>query len=748
MKTVILAICLVVLAAPPASAQKPDGVKRAGNELKFRVIPRFDGPANDTIFPHAKPAIDAGDWDDAWDLLKAAQTPDSAHKFLKGYVALQSKQPEALALLEEASKDDAFILRGYAARFAAEAASSQANWQAVLDLTQNVSAGLPVADDAQWLAIDAMQQLQKQDGAILALSVWIDKHPHDSRIPAARVQLADLLMKSAPERAAQVAYQVLIDDPLDALASQARARVVTATTALPEAKKAQFALDSMDIRLARWRAMYRRHQSQGLVDELSKTADKLPAEHRCEGQFLVAHSLTKLRKHAESVPWYAKIISQCDKGDWRLRSLYLGGKARWNAGKLDQARVWFEKLWTDFPTHSYADDAMYFAARILQEQGNTAAAAKLVQRQLEEYPEGDMASDAFWLEIRRSFEKHAYVQVVRQIDALKHTNEGDLYSRGRLAYFRARALQRAGKTDEAATAFGHVISAYPMSYYALLAFQRLGPGDGPWVCPGIVACDVTTSAFAAIPKAPQDPAYDRAALLLQMGLATLARPEILRLESSNASDPNMLWFLADRLDRAGAYTLSHDIARRKILGWDQTYPDPLQRRNWEIAFPRPFDETVRAYAAQRKIPAALIWAIMREESGFNPRIESWANARGLLQLMESTAKAMATLDATRVTTAQLFDPQTNIRLGSRYLQELGEDVGYHPVLMIAGYNGGMGNVEKWLRDSDSKDLDLFVEDIPFGQTRNYTKRVLLSFWVYTWLYADGKVPRFPMRLPR
>jgi len=69
------------------------------------------------------------------------------------------------------------------------------------------------------------------------------------------------------------------------------------------------------------------------------------------------------------------------------------------------------------------------------------------------------------------------------------------------------------------------------------------------------------------------------------------------------------------------------------------------------------------------------------------------------------------------------------------------------VLMIAGYNGGMGNVGRWLKEADSPDLDLMIEDIPFGQTRNYTKRVLLSFWVYSWLYGEGQVPRFSMTLP-
>ncbi|MEZ4462129.1 MAG: transglycosylase SLT domain-containing protein [bacterium] len=747
MKKVILAIWLVIASTATASAQQPNAIKRAGNEQVFRVIPRFETSTRSTPLAAARTAIDDGNWDAAWKLVASTTPADTSEVFLKGYLALQAGRPEAQALLAKASLDDSFVLQRYAARYAAQAALLAKEYQAALGFAGKVGNGLPISDDAQWIAISALKELKKTDEAAAALAIWLEKHPRDSRATQARVDLATLVIASNPALAAKTAYKVLEDDPLDANAAAARQLVEKAAKKLPAKEAAAFALNSDALKFARWRAMYRTHQSDAVVDELGKVAAKLPQKYWCEGHFLVAHSLTKLRKHANSVPWYEKIVAKCDTGDWRLRALYLGGKGRWNAGQRDGARQWFEKLWTLYPTHSYADDAMYFSARILEEDGNTKAAAQAVQKQLATYPDGDMAADAFWLEVRRLFESKKYADVVRLIDGATTPAEPDLYSRGRLAYFRARALELSDHKAPAQQAYKKVIDDYPMSYYGLLAFQRLDTGGGDAVCPGQTWCSVTTTPFADITPLSTDPAYNRAALLLDMGLASLARAEILALENKNAAHPDTLWFLADQLDKAGAHTLAHDIARRKIQGWDHAYPDAKMRRNWEIAFPHPFDADVRAYAKQRKIPAELIWAIMREESGFNPRVESWANARGLLQLMDSTGKNMAKLDGITIQSDDLFHAKTNIRLGSRYLQDLGESVAFHPVLMIAGYNGGMGNVGRWLKDTTTNDLDLFVEDIPFGQTRNYTKRVLLSYWVYAWLYGSSTVPRFAMTLP-
>lgn len=741
---------LVTMLAFPAFAQDANGLKRAGDQTKFRVIQRFEPPRTKQPhpFPTAKDAIDRGDWSAAWTAVEKLDAPGPVEQFLKGYVALQHQRPEALELLK-ASANHKHPLASYAARFGAQSALAQKKFEDALKLATMVESGLPISDDAQWLAVEALRGLNRPDEALVALGAWLEKHPKDARTPQARLDYARGLSATDPNLAAQQAIAVLRDTPLNGAATEARAFLDGIKKRLKPDLQKQSDPNNAELKMARWRAMYAAHRSEDVVGDISKVAAKLPENQWCEGHFLVAHSLTKLRKHADSVGWYAKVIDRCATEDWRLRSLYLGGKARWNAGQRPEARAWFERLWTEFPTHSYADDAMYFSARILEEDGSAKSAAELIKKQTSKYPDGDMAQDAHWLEVRRLFAQAKYAEAVKRIDQIGTLNEPDLYSRGRARYFRARALELDGKSGEARSGYEQVLKDYPMTYYAFLAFQRLGAKEkGQSLCAKIDACGVETTANPAIGlDGESEPGFVRAEELLALGLETLARAEVLALEGKWAARPDTLWVLADHLDKTGAFTLSHDIARRRIKGWDAAFPHPTARRYWEIAFPRPFQAQIDEWAPKHQVPTALVWAIMREESGFNPRIESWANARGLLQLMSATAERMAKLSGVTFSWDALFEPQTNIRLGTRYLQELGQAVGFHPLLMISGYNGGMGNVGRWFKEAKSTDIDLWVEDIPFGQTRNYTKRVLLSFWVYSWLYGDAPVPRISMEIP-
>src|SRR5690606_22062997 len=118
-------------------------------------------------------------------------------------------------------------------------------------------------------------------------------------------------------------------------------------------------------------------------------------------------------------------------------------------------------------------------------------------------------------------------------------------------------------------------------------------------------------------------------------------------------------------------------------------------------------------ASKQSLGAELVYSIMREESGFDAGIESWANARGLMQLMLPTAQSVAPLAGIPVPNAEdLFLPEQAIPLGTAYLGKLGTQFGQHPIFIIAGYNGGQGNLNRWLGERGDQPLDLWVENIP------------------------------------
>jgi hypothetical protein len=134
------------------------------------------------------------------------------------------------------------------------------------------------------------------------------------------------------------------------------------------------------------------------------------------------------------------------------------------------------------------------------------------------------------------------------------------------------------------------------------------------------------------------------------------------------------------------------------------------------------------------IDRALIYALVRQESGFNPNAKSRDGARGLMQLMPSTASFIARDSGFRKRKRnQLFDPETNLDLGQRYISHLLADqaVGGNLFLLTTAYNGGPGNLNKWQRKMDYRgDPLMFIESLPSRETRLFIERVLANLWIY------------------
>jgi soluble lytic murein transglycosylase len=146
-------------------------------------------------------------------------------------------------------------------------------------------------------------------------------------------------------------------------------------------------------------------------------------------------------------------------------------------------------------------------------------------------------------------------------------------------------------------------------------------------------------------------------------------------------------------------------------------------------------------SADNGIPLSLTWAIMREESSFFPEARSSANALGLMQLIPPTARWMAKGTPHASDEAALKKPEVSIALGTRLLAKLRASFSANEALAIAAYNGGGGAVGRWIAARPQEDFDLFVEEIPFEETRGYLKRVIASEAAYAFLYEPSALPR-------
>jgi soluble lytic murein transglycosylase len=163
-----------------------------------------------------------------------------------------------------------------------------------------------------------------------------------------------------------------------------------------------------------------------------------------------------------------------------------------------------------------------------------------------------------------------------------------------------------------------------------------------------------------------------------------------------------------------------------------------QRAVWTALYPRPYAADINEAAAREQIAEELALAVMRKESGYKPGVVSSADAVGLLQLIVPTGRANAAeIGIQPFERAMLFEPAINIRVGTHYLAKLVAHYNGVAPLAIAAYNAGEHKVDEWLkrasRQKKSVELDWFVEDIPFEQTRNYTRSVVTSWARYAYL---------------
>ena len=145
---------------------------------------------------------------------------------------------------------------------------------------------------------------------------------------------------------------------------------------------------------------------------------------------------------------------------------------------------------------------------------------------------------------------------------------------------------------------------------------------------------------------------------------------------------------------------------------------------WDILFPVRHWEAISEQAARVKIDSNLVLAVIRQESAFNEKARSKANARGLMQILPSTGRKLAKqARITRYNAKKLYQAETNIALGTRYLASLLQQYGKSE-LALAAYNAGDSRVDRWLKEWGNLDMAEFVEQIPFSETRAYVKQVL------------------------
>lgn len=497
-------------------------------------------------------------------------------------------------------------------------------------------------------------------------------------------------------------------------------------------------------------AHFNAHRSEKAISAYTKLlkADKSKKDvpNICDDLYAIARSHVKLRQHTKALPFFKEALSTCKNTDLHIKILYTGAKAAWNAGQNETAINWYQQIIDDYASHSYADDAYNYQALILNGMGKLDEARVKLQKQIAAYPDGDMAKDAYWALLQDLYERGLYEDAVKFVDAnVAHSGEDDLYSQGRLRYFQARAHEQLAQTSDALSKYLLILEQYPLSYYAMLSLGRLeviAPAQAKaWIetYRGRVYTPESAADYC-FNVVSTEPRFEAARQLVRMNYDNDALEELAPLIDS--SDKNIAYEAklarAMILQKLQRHTDSARLAA-SLLTPVEDLPHQAYAA-WLLAYPMPWKAYVTEAAKDNADLFYTTYAIMREESYYNPKAESWANARGLMQVMLPTAQSTAEdLGLKKPSANDLFAPEVAIPIGSAYIAKLNKILVPNPMFVLPGYNAGQGNVGKWMTRFADIDVDLYVEKIPFKEARHYAKRVGTTLWRYRWLY-DKAMP--------
>ena len=295
----------------------------------------------------------------------------------------------------------------------------------------------------------------------------------------------------------------------------------------------------------------------------------------------------------------------------------------------------------------------------------------------------------------------------------------------RWRYWRARALERLGQTEQSEALFRAL--TLERDPYGFFAADRLGvtPDLGPQALPRDASAQAQIMNLAGIQRALELRTVDMDAAAVRELYAAI--------EDLNPSGRLQTGLL---LNRIGWYAPS--IA---LMAESQQWDDLLAR------FPLPFRERVDAAAKDSGLPPDWVYSVMRAESLYDPRAVSGANAYGLLQLLPTTAREVAQRHGLPMPTRDtLKQADVNIPIGSHYLAELDERFDGHFLLVIAAYNAGPYRIPGWLPPQEM-DADVWIENVPFNETRGYITRVLYNIVIFGWRLNGEPTTLDPLMQP-
>ena len=435
-------------------------------------------------------------------------------------------------------------------------------------------------------------------------------------------------------------------------------------------------------------------------DALRPLIDASPRE--AEARFFHLTSVRALGDKASYVRLARELVNDHPDSEWSAETLNNLASHYIVDDEDTQADVVFRELLRRFPRHRHSERAAWKAGWFAYRNGKFAETAGIFESAASTFPRAD--NRPAWL------------------------------------YWSGRSRDQLGETDTANARYRLAVTDYQNSYYGRLAEKILRDRGEPPVAPNTRVADA-----AAAPDSVPNEEIIRA--LASVNLFDEALQEVQYAQRVWDDSPQLQATLAWLRHRQGLGLKATDrftALRGAITTMRRAYPqflaaggEQLPPEVLRIIFPLDFWPLITKYAKAHGLDPYLIAALMAQESTFTPEIRSAANAYGLMQVIPDTGRTVARqLGIRRFSTSMLTDPETNVRIGTKYFKDMVDRLGgVHYAL--AGYNAGPHRVVAWRKEAPGLPQDEFIDNIPFAETQAYVKRILGTAEDYRRLYGSG-----------
>jgi soluble lytic murein transglycosylase len=390
-----------------------------------------------------------------------------------------------------------------------------------------------------------------------------------------------------------------------------------------------------------------------------------------------------------------------------------------------------------YPTSPWSENILFSLARRHDDEKEPGQALGYYRRMLAEFPAGKRVLDAKWRVLWDDFRSGRYADAGFGWEEAVRERPGSEES-AKFLYWAGRSYQEAGRFDRAEPLYRQVLLGYQNTYYGRRALEHLSEIQDQ------------RSSLAAIEAArsgidlSQALSVDRVDLqtrIAQLYAAGLEKEALREAESSvqgKRDDAAFLamaaWIHSDRRRNLDAFRTIREAFPFHVSATGDLLPRPI----WELFYPLGYWEPIERYSVERGLDPYLVAALIRQESTFNPRVRSHAGARGLMQILPSTGKFLARQERLKYHASDLYDPEINIRYGTRYLKDVLGSFGGRVDYALASYNAGPHRVKRWTGMDLMIPSEVFIEEIPFDETRDYVKLVLRNEMLYRRLYGGAE----------